>query len=67
MVRVGEESGTLAALLGRTAAFYEREISYLAARLGAMLEPLLLLFVGALVGALVYSIFAPIFQVFQMI
>ena len=67
MVRAGEASGTLADLLGHSAAFYEREISYLAARLGTRLEPLLLLLVGGLVGALVYAIFTPIFQVFQMI
>ena len=67
MVRAGEASGTLADLLGHSAAFYEREISYLAARLGTRLEPILLLFVGGLVGALVYAIFTPIFQVFQML
>ena len=67
MVRIGELSGALEEMFGRSADFYEREVSFTVSRLGAMLEPVLLLFVGIFVGALVFSILSPMYQVFQMI
>ena len=67
MVRVGEESGALVPMLERTASFYEREISRMVERLGAMLEPILLLIIGTAVGLLVFSIISPIYRVFQVI
>jgi type IV pilus assembly protein PilC len=67
MIRVGEESGTLDYTLNKTALFYEREVTYLVDRLGSLLEPILLLIVGLLIGLIVYSVMSPMYQVFQMI
>lgn len=67
MIRVGEAGGALEEICLRTANLYERELSFTIARLGAMLEPVLLLVVGLIVGGLVFSILSPIYQVFQMI
>jgi type IV pilus assembly protein PilC len=67
MIRVGEKTGELAKMLQQSAAHYERELSYLADRLGTLLEPLLLLVIGGVIGLMVYSIFTPMYQVFQMI
>ncbi len=67
MVRVGEETGTLDRTLNSSAVFYEREVSYIVERLSTILEPALLLTVGLFIGLLVYSILAPMYQVFQMI
>jgi len=67
MIRVGEAGGALEEICLRTATLYERELAFTIARLGSMLEPVLLLLVGLIVGGLVFSILSPIYQVFQMI
>ena len=67
MIRIGEETGALEKTLYSTAVFYEREVSYFVERLSTILEPVLLLIVGLFIGLLVFSIFSPMYQVFQMI
>jgi len=67
MFRIGEYSGALEEICARTADYYERELSFTVSRLGSVLEPILLLLVALFVGALVFSILSPIYQVFQMI
>ncbi|HBV97070.1 MAG: secretion system protein [Peptococcaceae bacterium BICA1-7] len=63
MVAVGEESGTLAFLLGRVADFYEAEVASITKNLTSLIEPLMVIFVGTLVGGMVISIYLPIFTV----
>ncbi len=62
LVRVGEESGSLDALLDKLAQWYERQTHELADTLAQTLEPLLMLVVGGIVGALVIAMYLPIFQ-----
>lgn len=63
MVTVGEETGTLDALLARLATFYDREVGEMAARLSSLIEPFLIIGLGAVVGLIVISILLPVFQV----
>ncbi|MGI9953182.1 type II secretion system F family protein [Moorellaceae bacterium AZ2] len=63
MVTVGEETGTLDALLARLGAFYDREVGEMAARLSSLIEPLLILGLGGVVGVIVVSVLLPVFQV----
>ncbi|MDW7728826.1 MAG: type II secretion system F family protein [Bacillota bacterium] len=67
MVRIGEETGSLEYTLEKTADYYEKEVSYVIGRLSSILEPVLLLIVGSFIGILVFSILAPMYQVFQLI
>ncbi len=67
MVRVGEETGTLDQTLDKTALFYEREVAYIVDRLGSILEPVLLLVVGLVIGLLVLSVLSPMYKIFEMI
>ncbi len=67
MVRVGEETGTLEHTLNSTALYYEKEVTYTVERLSTILEPVLLLVVGSFIGILVFSILAPMYQVYEMI
>ena len=67
MIYLGEESGTLDQTLTEVATYFDREVSYVVDRLGSILEPILILFVGAFVGMIVFSIMSPMYQVFQMI
>jgi len=63
MVAVGEETGQLPMLLGRVAEFYEEEVATMTKGLTAMLEPLMLIFIGCMVGGILISIYLPIFTV----
>jgi protein transport protein HofC len=62
LVRVGEESGSLDTLLGKLALWHEQQTFELADTLAQTLEPILMLVVGGIVGALVIAMYLPIFQ-----
>lgn len=62
MTKIGEESGTLDYMLDRTADYYEQEAESSIQRLATMLEPMMIIFVGALVLVIALSILMPVFQ-----
>lgn len=61
MIAVGEESGALDDLLEKLAAFYEREVEAMIARLSSLIEPLLIAGVGVMVAFIALSIYLPLF------
>ncbi|PIQ76425.1 hypothetical protein COU78_06255 [Candidatus Peregrinibacteria bacterium CG10_big_fil_rev_8_21_14_0_10_49_24] len=63
LVVTGERSGTLSETLLKIAKIYERKASETAEKLPIILEPLLLLFIGALVGTIAFAIIVPIYSV----
>jgi type IV pilus assembly protein PilC len=65
MIRVGEKSGSLDSLLHRVADFYEQELDYAAERLKAMLEPILILILSAMVGSIVTAVVIPMFSMYE--
>jgi len=62
MVAVGEESGSLADMLDNAAKFYEERVDATITRLTTMFEPVLIVVIGVIVGALVIAMFLPIFS-----
>ncbi len=66
MCAVGEESGELALLLSKVADFHEREVDDRVASLSSLLEPGLIVLLGAVIGALVLALYLPIFQMGQI-
>ncbi len=62
MVGVGEATGTLDDMLTKLADFYDEEVEYSVANLLSILEPILLIFVGLIVGSIVISMYLPIFD-----
>ncbi len=62
MIRVGEETGTLPDMLLYLANFYEQEVDDMTRNLSTLLEPVLLITIGLLVGVLALSIVTPIYQ-----
>ena len=62
MVGVGEATGTLDEMLTKLADFYDEEVEYSVANLLAILEPILLIVVGLIVGSIVISMYLPIFD-----
>ena len=67
MIKVGEKSGTLEKMLERVATFYEKEVDTSLATMTAMLEPLIILIMGAVVGFIVLSVCLPIFEMNQLV
>jgi general secretion pathway protein F len=67
MIAVGEQSGELESMLDKIADVYEREAENRLMAMTSMLEPLMILVMGVVVGFIVISILLPIFEMNQMI
>ena len=67
MISVGEETGSLDAMLNKIADFYEDEVNAAVKSLTSILEPILMLFVGGLVGLVVISMYLPIFNMMNIV
>jgi type IV pilus assembly protein PilC len=62
MVSIGEESGSLDAMLGKVADFFEEEVDEAVAALSSLMEPLIMVILGVLIGGLVIAMYLPIFK-----
>ena len=62
LVAVAEETGKLEAMLAKVADFYEADVEEAAVRLGVLLEPFVIVFLGLLVGTLVLAVMLPVFE-----
>lgn len=62
MISVGEQTGALDAMLSKIADFYEDEVDTAVANLMTLMEPILILFLGVVVGGIVVSMYLPIFD-----
>ncbi len=62
MVAIGEESGELDKMLGKVADFYEQEVDDAVAGLSSLLEPIIMAFLGIVIGGLVVAMYLPIFK-----
>ena len=62
MVSIGEESGQLDAMLGKVADFFEQEVDDAVAGLSQLLEPIIMVFLGTMIGGLVVAMYLPIFK-----
>jgi type IV pilus assembly protein PilC len=67
MIAVGEQTGALDAMLSKIADFYDDEVDTAVAALTSMLEPIMMVFLGGVVGGLVVSMYLPIFKMADMI
>lgn len=63
MIKAGEESGEMSQMLNRLALYYEDEIEHRIEQLTTVLEPLLILLIGGMVGVLAVALYQPIFQI----
>jgi type IV pilus assembly protein PilC len=67
MLSVGEETGQLEQMLTKVADFYETEVDAKVKALTSLLEPLMIVFVGGMVGVIVISMYLPIFELYDKI
>jgi len=63
MIAIGEETGALDTMLQKVADFYEREVDEAVSSLTAAIEPVMIIVLGAIVGAIVAGMFLPLFQI----
>jgi type IV pilus assembly protein PilC len=62
MVAIGEESGALDSMLGKVADFFEEEVDEAVGALSSLMEPLIMVVLGVLIGGLVVAMYLPIFK-----
>lgn len=67
MVAIGEESGALDEMCGKVADFYEQEVDAMVDSLSSLLEPMIMAFLGVVVGGLVTAMYLPIFKLGQAV
>ncbi len=67
MIAVGETTGSLDEMLGRIADFYDQEVSATTEQLTALIEPIMIVVLGAVVGSMIITMYLPIFNIFELI
>lgn len=67
MVMIGEESGALDDMLAKVASIYEQQVDDMVDNLSTLLEPMIMVIIGTLVGGLIVSMYLPIFQLGQVV
>jgi type IV pilus assembly protein PilC len=67
MVSVGEQTGALETMLNKIADFYEDEVDEATANLLALLEPIMICFLGLVIGGIVISMYLPMFDLISKI
>jgi len=67
MTSIGEESGSIDHMLGKAADFYESEVDDMVAGLSSLMEPIIIVFLGIIIGGIVVSMYLPIFKIGQVV
>ena len=67
MIASGEESGAIDQMLNKIAEFYDEEVEATTEALTALIEPLMIAFLGGIVGSMIIALYMPIFKVFELI
>lgn len=67
MVAIGEESGSLDSMLGKVADFFEAEVDDAVAAMSSLMEPVIMVVLGVLIGGLVVAMYLPIFKMGEVV
>ena len=67
MMSVGEDTGALDTMLGKIADFYDAEVEATTEQLTSLIEPLMIVVIGAMIGSMVIAMYMPIFGIFDLI
>jgi type IV pilus assembly protein PilC len=67
MIAVGEDSGALETMLEKIADFYDDEVQSTAESLTALIEPLMIAIIGAVIGGMIVALYMPVFSIFEQI
>jgi type IV pilus assembly protein PilC len=67
MCAIGEESGSIDHMLGKAADFYEAEVDDMVAGISSLMEPIIIVVLGTIIGGIVVSMYLPIFKIGQVV
>jgi type IV pilus assembly protein PilC len=67
MIKVGEETGELDKMLGKIADFYEEEVDASISTLTSIIEPLMMIGVGLMVGVIIIAMYMPMFKMLSLV
>jgi type IV pilus assembly protein PilC len=67
MISVGEQTGQLEKMLSKIADFYDEQVDAAVSALTSMIEPLVIAFLGIVIGGIVIALFLPIFKITELI
>ena len=67
MISVGEETGELDQMLGKTADFYELEVEEAVKSLTSLMEPIMIAVLGGMVGSIIIAMYLPMFAIFDLV
>ncbi|MEX1079738.1 MAG: type II secretion system F family protein [Homoserinimonas sp.] len=67
MISVGEDSGSLETMLTKISDFYDQDVESTAEQLTALIEPLMIGFIGLIIGGMIVALYMPIFSIFEQI
>ena len=67
MCAIGEESGSIDYMLGKAADFYESEVDDMVAGISSLMEPIIIVILGSIIGGIVVAMYLPIFKMGQMV
>jgi type IV pilus assembly protein PilC len=67
MIAVGEDTGALDAMLQKVADFYDQEVEATTEQLTSLIEPIMIVVIGSIIGAMVVGLYMPIFGIFNLI
>jgi type IV pilus assembly protein PilC len=67
MMAVGEDTGALDTMLHKIAEFYDQEVEATTEALTALIEPLMIAFLGGIIGSMIIALYMPIFKIFDLI
>jgi type IV pilus assembly protein PilC len=67
MIAVGEDTGALDDMLRKIADFYDQEVEATTEQLMALIEPIMIMVLGGIVGGMIVAMYLPIFKIFELI
>jgi type IV pilus assembly protein PilC len=67
MIAVGEDSGSMEVMLNKVAEFYEAEVESTTKALTSLIEPLMIAFIGVIIGGMIVALYLPVFTIFDQI
>lgn len=67
MIAVGEDSGSMEVMLNKIAEFYEAEVEQTTKALTSLIEPLMIAFIGVIIGGMIVALYLPVFSIFEQI
>jgi len=67
MIAVGEDSGSMEVMLDKIAEFYEAEVESTTKALTSLIEPLMIAFIGIIIGSMIVALYLPVFSIFDQI